>query len=53
METTELVTLSMRELDRLKLIQAVAEMGLKPGRAAERLALTPNLPEKQIRPKPS
>jgi Helix-turn-helix domain len=35
-----LVTLNMRELDRLKVIQAVVEMGLKPGRAAERLALT-------------
>jgi len=35
-----LVTLNMRELDRLKVIQAVVEMGLKPGRAAERLGLT-------------
>jgi transposase len=35
-----LVTLNMRELDRLKVIQAVVEMGLKPGRAAERLDLT-------------
>lgn len=35
-----LVTLNMRELDRLKVIQAVVELGLKPGRAAERLALT-------------
>ncbi|MFM0502053.1 ISNCY family transposase [Paraburkholderia caffeinilytica] len=30
----------MRELDRLKVIQAIVEMGLKPGRAAERLGLT-------------
>ncbi|WP_375542338.1 helix-turn-helix domain-containing protein, partial [Paraburkholderia sp. CNPSo 3274] len=30
----------MRELDRLKVIQAVVETGLKPGRAAERLGLT-------------
>ena len=30
----------MRELDRLKMIQAVVDMGLKPGRAAERLGLT-------------
>ncbi|PAJ83203.1 hypothetical protein CJO70_35910, partial [Burkholderia ubonensis] len=35
-----LVTLNMRELDRLKVIQAVVDMGLKPGRAAERLGLT-------------
>jgi transposase len=36
----ELVTLNMRELDRLKMIQAIVEMGLKPGRAAERLGLS-------------
>ncbi|KVE13076.1 ISNCY family transposase [Burkholderia vietnamiensis] len=30
----------MRELDRLKVIQAVVDLGLKPGRAAERLGLT-------------
>ncbi|MBN3787473.1 ISNCY family transposase [Burkholderia sp. Ac-20353] len=30
----------MRELDRLKVIQAVVDTGLKPGRAAERLGLT-------------
>ncbi|XUW93146.1 ISNCY family transposase (plasmid) [Burkholderia sp. M6-3] len=35
-----LVSLSMRELDRLKVIQAIVETGLKPGRAAERLGLT-------------
>ena len=34
-----LVTLNMRELDRLKVIQTVVDMGLKPGRAAERLGL--------------
>uniref|UniRef100_UPI0038B76353 helix-turn-helix domain-containing protein n=2 Tax=Paraburkholderia sediminicola TaxID=458836 RepID=UPI0038B76353 len=34
-----LVTLNMRELDRLKVIQAIVDMGLKPGRAAERLQL--------------
>ena len=38
--TTALVTLNMRELDRLKVVQAVVEMGLKPGRAAERVGLT-------------
>jgi transposase len=35
-----LVTLNMRELDRLKVIQSVVDMGLKPGRGAERLGLT-------------
>ncbi|CAE6720905.1 helix-turn-helix domain-containing protein [Paraburkholderia haematera] len=35
-----LVTLNMRELDRLKVIQAAVDTGLKPGRAAERLGLT-------------
>ncbi|WP_180978110.1 Ivy family c-type lysozyme inhibitor [Burkholderia singularis] len=30
----DLVTLNMRELDRLKVIQAVVDLGLKPGRAA-------------------
>ena len=40
MHRTALVTLNMRELDRLKAIQAVVDLGLKPGRAAERLGLT-------------
>ena len=40
MHATALVTLNMRELDRLKMVQAVVETGLKPGRAAERLGLT-------------
>jgi transposase len=40
MRQAELVTLNMRELDRLKVIQAVVDMGLKPGRAAVRLGLT-------------
>ncbi|MCM2483274.1 helix-turn-helix domain-containing protein [Burkholderia glumae] len=34
------MTLNMRELDRLKVIRAVVDMGLKPGRAAERLGVT-------------
>jgi hypothetical protein len=34
------VTLNMRELDRLKVIQAVVDRMLKPGVAAERLHLT-------------
>ncbi len=40
MNPVALVTLNMRELDRLKVIQAVVDTGLKPGRAAERLGLT-------------
>ena len=40
MRAAELVTLTMRELDRLKVIQAIVEMGLKPWRAAERLGLS-------------
>src|ERR1700739_4175747 len=40
MHAAALVTLNMRELDRLKVIQAIVDMGLKPGRAAERLGLT-------------
>jgi transposase len=37
MNTTGTITLSMHELDRLRVIQAVAERQLKPDRAAERL----------------
>jgi transposase len=40
MQPAELVTLTMRELDRLKVILAVVETGLKPGHAAERLGLS-------------
>ncbi|WP_412101820.1 helix-turn-helix domain-containing protein [Paraburkholderia sp. XV] len=40
MKSATLVTLNMRELDRLKMIQSVVDMGLKPARAAERLGLT-------------
>ncbi|WP_424781840.1 ISNCY family transposase [Paraburkholderia sp.] len=40
MHPATLVTLNMRELDRLKVIQAVMDRVLKPGRAAERLGLT-------------
>ncbi|SPB13765.1 Sea27 [Caballeronia novacaledonica] len=39
MNTTGTITMSMRELDRLRVIQAVAERQLEPGRAAERLGL--------------
>ncbi|WP_345816681.1 hypothetical protein AAGS40_27275 (plasmid) [Paraburkholderia sp. PREW-6R] len=40
MHATALATLNMREPDRLKVIQAVVDMGVKPGRAVERLGLT-------------
>lgn len=40
MQPPGLVTLTMRELDRLKVIQAVVDTGLKPGPAAERLGLS-------------
>jgi transposase len=40
MHRSALVTLNMRELDRLKVIQAVVDSGLKPGRAGERLGLS-------------
>jgi transposase len=40
MRQAELVTLNMRELDWLKMVPAIVEMGLKPGRAAERLGLS-------------
>ena len=40
MNTTGTITMSMREVDRLKVIQAVVERQLKPGRAAERLCVS-------------
>ena len=40
MNATGMITKTMRELDRLKVIQAIVEIGLKPGHAAERLDLT-------------
>ncbi|CAB3803916.1 ISNCY family transposase ISBcen27 [Paraburkholderia ultramafica] len=40
MAVTERITMTMRELDRLKVIQDVADGKLKPWRAAERLGLT-------------
>ncbi|KWE19441.1 integrase [Burkholderia cepacia] len=48
MQPAGLVTLTMRELDRLKVIQAVVDMGLKPGRAAERLGLSVRQVERLI-----
>ncbi len=40
MNATGTITMTMRELDRLKVIQDVADGKLKPWRAAERLELT-------------
>lgn len=40
MQRTGIVTMAMRELDRLKVIQSVVDGLLKPSRAAERLGLT-------------
>lgn len=40
MAATERITMTMRELDRFKVIEAVADGGLKPWRAAQRLGLT-------------
>jgi hypothetical protein len=40
MASTGLITMSMRELDRFKVVQDVADGRLKPWRAAERLGLT-------------
>ncbi|WP_168787327.1 hypothetical protein [Paraburkholderia aromaticivorans] len=41
MAATERIAMTMRELDRFKVIQDVAEGKLKPWRAAERLRLKP------------
>jgi transposase len=40
MACTGMITMSMRELDRLKVIEAVAEARLMPWRAAERLGIS-------------
>lgn len=40
MAATDRITMTMRELDRFKVIQAVADDLLKPWRAAQRLGLT-------------
>jgi hypothetical protein len=49
MNTTGTITMSMRELDRLKVIQAVAGRRLKPGCAAERLGLSVRQIERLVR----
>ncbi|MBB3261668.1 hypothetical protein F4827_006586 [Paraburkholderia bannensis] len=38
MNATGTITMTMREVDRFKVIQAVTEARLKPGQAAERLS---------------
>jgi hypothetical protein len=40
MAATERITMTMRELERYKVIEAVVDGMLKPWRAAERLGLT-------------
>jgi len=40
MAATDRITMTMRELDRFKVIQSVVDGQLKPWRAAERLLLT-------------
>lgn len=40
MAATERITMTMRELNRFKVIQSVADGVLKPWRAAQRLGLT-------------
>jgi transposase len=45
MNRTGTITMAMRELDRLKIIQAVVDGNLQPSRAAQRLGLT----DRQIR----
>ncbi|MCA8495752.1 helix-turn-helix domain-containing protein, partial [Burkholderia arboris] len=40
MNATGTITMTMREVDRLKVIEAVAERRLKPGQAADRLSLS-------------
>lgn len=40
MNATGTITMTMREVDRLKVIEAVAECRLKPGQAADRLKLS-------------
>lgn len=45
MHHTGTITMAMRELDRLKLIEAVIDGNIRPGRAAERLGLT----DRQVR----
>lgn len=49
MNATGTITMSMTELDRLKVVQAVCERRLKPGQAADRLALNVRQVERLVR----
>ena len=49
MAATERITMTMRELDRFKIIQDVADGRLKPWRAAKRLGLTTRHPSSSTR----
>ncbi len=49
MNATGTITMSMTELDRLKVVQAVCERRLKPGQAADRLALSVRQVERLVR----
>lgn len=49
MANSEMITMSMRELDRVKTIQAVLDGNLKPGQAAQRLDLTPRQIQRLVR----
>jgi transposase len=49
MKTTGTITMTMREVDRLKVIEAVTEARLKPGKAAERLGLSVRQIERLVR----
>ncbi|WP_429396303.1 ISNCY family transposase [Robbsia andropogonis] len=49
MDASETITMSICELDRLKAIQAVHERRLKPGQAAQRLALSVRQVERLVK----
>jgi len=49
MNATGTITMTMREVDRFKVIQAVTEARLKPGQAAERLGLGVRQVERLVR----
>ena len=49
MNATGTITMTMREVDRFKVIQAVTEARLKPGQAAERLGLSVRQVERLVR----
>lgn len=49
MATSGMITMSMREIDRFKTIQAVVDGNLKPGLAAQRLGLTARQVQRLVR----